>query len=1397
MKTKTLLPALAGTLVALAYWGWLSSDEPLEEKSLPIQVAERERPEPIEEVEAQSHVGDSETIEDMLESFTPAGRFESYEVADKKVRPAEAGSESLSVYYLLKSEDPRVRYVFLKDVYRKADDSDAFTLATQYAAKGDEIMFDADPGKVDTARFESYLVSNDLSVSWKSRLSDFVQVRIAAPTIDSFLSVLESLKLEFPNTLVSRDDLHFTFAQPSEFRPSVMWHLDQVLAPDAWEFSTGSDDVVVGVVDTGFTFDHEDLMDNVFVNTGEIPGNDIDDDGNGFVDDVSGWDFFSDDSIADDETGHGTHVSGIAGARGNNGLGSSGVNWNVKIVPLKVGDASGLSSSGISEALRYVSSLKERGIKIVATNNSYGSGSPNVGARAEVRRHEDLGILFVAASGNDGRNIDAPGENQFPAGFSESNVISVGNSTQGDGLAASSNFGNTGVDIVAPGKNVYSTYRGGGYEFLSGTSMSSPMVAGAVALLASHEPDLSASEMKQRLLDTARPFESLSGKLLSGGRLDLLAALEPGLTGHDIRLPSHPGHIALLPSADIAVVFEVDALADALVEVSQISGDAGATIEETVPGKFTAIFSVNGLYRFRFSATKQGVVRSVEKVVVVGPNSDVTSGLTQSWEMNGTGLTLIDSAGNSNATLDGASRVSAPLGSGIDLDGTSSFARYTSSFSAQTTLSAFVKSDNLLSSPHPRIINSPDYYLYFSSKGVADLPDGNSNTLKFYSNRSNDFGVWNSPPDTIFEDEWVHVLASYDSSDLSNTPVFYINGQKQVTRSQQEPVGVQTSGGGEAFLGDNGVGDRPWDGQMDEVRVYDRIVTDNEVSLLSARYLSAVWNAYSIEQDAAMAVDEPIGLTLRDSQGSVPNATFEWSVEGDTEAVELTVGDPGRASLTFSDTANARIILKANSSWGTRYFTYDVLLDPADVGAGVHIGETESGGIVWIEVAASLRSGFITILDSATGFRRLREPITISVLGEFETSPSLGERVHGNIDGGITGQVDGLNVSFSGEQLKALAMESEFSGFYSGGVLRDGGELLELLVLGHGEAFAWLNGEETDLAQGVVNPAGDFELTISLGESLSGVISEDGGEIFGTRTSGSEVKDVYLRNAETVGANRYANLSTRGFAQSGERILIGGFALGGDLPRKVLIRGVGPSLADRGVPNYLGEPFIELRRGATEILARNERWGDSANLSEIVSFAETVGASELQTDSLDAALLVDLDPGLYTVFLGSDSAEGEALIEIYDDTTEPESVLVNVSTRGLVRGDENPLIAGLVVTGNQPKQVLIRAAGPALSAFNIQDPLDDPWIEVYSGGTPISSNDDWMDGSDSVAEGVSLQGPARALINAFAATGAFPFDSGSKDSAMLIWLEPGVYTAIVRGVDDTEGVALVEVYEMK
>lgn len=305
---------------------------------------------------------------------------------------------------------------------------------------------------------------------------------------------------------------------------------------NAWDLTIGSQSVIIAVIDTGVDITHPDLAANIWHNPAEIAGNGIDDDGNGFVDDVTGWDFGDLDNDPTDFDGHGTHVAGIIGAVGNNGIGVAGVAWNVSILAIKAVDESGsFPFSATLGAYDYIVMLKEAGHNIVASNNSYGAYVPQffeefrAEQKAAVQRTIDAGIVFVAAAGNDGADIDAIDEEDrtaFPAGYDLPGIISVAATDNSDGLAGFSNYGAREVDLGAPGVQILSTVPNGGYAFFSGTSMASPFVAGAVAMIASARPGASPVELRQALMDSTDPIPSLQGKVQSGGRLNVWRAVQ-------------------------------------------------------------------------------------------------------------------------------------------------------------------------------------------------------------------------------------------------------------------------------------------------------------------------------------------------------------------------------------------------------------------------------------------------------------------------------------------------------------------------------------------------------------------------------------------------------------------------------------------------------------------------------------------------------------------------------------------------------------------------------------------------------------------------------------------------------------------------------------------------------
>ncbi|MEI6239802.1 MAG: S8 family serine peptidase [Planctomycetia bacterium] len=294
----------------------------------------------------------------------------------------------------------------------------------------------------------------------------------------------------------------------------------------AWNTTTGSRSVVVAVIDTGVDTTHPDLAANIWRNPREIPGDHRDNDGNGYVDDVNGWDFANGDADPMDDNGHGTHVAGTIGAVGGNGIGVVGVSWQVSIMPLKFmsGSGSGTTSSAIA-AINYATMMRrDFGINVVATNNSWGGAANSLALRSAIAAGGNAGILFVAAAGNGASDNDAAPS--YPASFADPSVIAVAASDRTNSLAGFSSFGATSVDVVAPGAGIYSTLPGGTYGWYSGTSMATPHVTGTIALLAAAAPRASANQIRAAILDGATPVATFAGRVATGGLLNAAGALE-------------------------------------------------------------------------------------------------------------------------------------------------------------------------------------------------------------------------------------------------------------------------------------------------------------------------------------------------------------------------------------------------------------------------------------------------------------------------------------------------------------------------------------------------------------------------------------------------------------------------------------------------------------------------------------------------------------------------------------------------------------------------------------------------------------------------------------------------------------------------------------------------------
>jgi serine protease len=389
-----------------------------------------------------------------------------------------------------------------------------------------------------------------------------------------------------------------------------LWGMTNIKAPAAWDSFTGNANFVVADIDTGMDYNHPDLAANVWTNPGEIAGNSIDDDGNGYVDDVHGWDFANNDNDPFDGNGHGTHTAGTIGAVGNNGVGVAGVNWNVKLMPLKfLSDSGSGSTSAAISALNYAVA---RGAKV--SNNSWGGGGFSQGLYDAINNARAIGHLFIAAAGNGGS--DQVGDNNdttpfYPASYTLDNLIAVAAIDSGDNRASFSNYGATGVDLGAPGVSILSTTPNNSYAYYSGTSMATPHVAGVVALVYALNPGWTYAQVRDRVFSTVRPVASMSGNTVTGGVLDASAAVGGAAPPPAPAAPSNL-QASAASSSQINLTWADNSSNETGFKVERCQG-AGCTnfAQIATTGAGVATYSNTGLaattsYSYRVRATNAG-----------------------------------------------------------------------------------------------------------------------------------------------------------------------------------------------------------------------------------------------------------------------------------------------------------------------------------------------------------------------------------------------------------------------------------------------------------------------------------------------------------------------------------------------------------------------------------------------------------------------------------------------------------------------------------------------------------------------------------------------------------------------------------------------------------------------
>ncbi len=550
------------------------------------------------------------------------------------------------------------------------------------------------------------------------------------------------------------------------------------------------------------------------------------------------------------------------------------------------------------------------------------------------------------------------------------------------------------------------------------------------------------------------------------------------------------------------------------------------------------------------------------------------------------------------------------------------------------------------------------------------------------------------------------------------------------------------------------------------------------------------------------AAEGPVGSTVTftaAAQGA-PAPSYQWYANGvpvaGATASSLRVASvgPGNAgTYQVQATNTAGLVLStpvaltiAGAQYTGNYVgklagggTFDLLVRSDDT--GVFLGYAPGASVPYLDLNVAISpTGAFSFVASVPGGGPLHTQLTPRV-------DSSGTTITGTLaNGTLTGTIGGVAFTATPSPVGAT---SGVAGFYEAAV--PGNSTVVYLIVGpSGQAFALLEGPAgADGGAGMVSSSGQVAVTTAGGGTLTATISAGDDTVEGSEAGGTIPAASFTGAASgstAAASQRIINISSRAQVSGGSQVAIAGFVIGGQSSKTVLLRAVGPSLGTFGVTGTLTAPTLTLYSGST-VVATNTGWGTALDPDELAAAATESGAFALTAGSADSVILTTLAPGAYTAVVSSATGgTGVALAEVYDlSGAQTGQEVVNLSTRAFAGTGANSLIAGVVVGGSTPKRLLIRAAGPALTQFGVVGVLVSPQLTLYSGATAVATNTGWSSSPD-----------AAAISAATASVGAFAYAAGSTDSALIVNVPPGPYTAEVTGVGGTTGVALVEIYEV-
>lgn len=583
--------------------------------------------------------------------------------------------------------------------------------------------------------------------------------------------------------------------------------------------------------------------------------------------------------------------------------------------------------------------------------------------------------------------------------------------------------------------------------------------------------------------------------------------------------------------------------------------------------------------------------------------------------------------------------------------------------------------------------------------------------------------------------------------------------------------------------------------QFSDSGTYTVIATNSGGKANSAEATLQVHSAITISSHPA---DKNIGNGEQTTLAVVangPDLTYQWyfGASGDTSAPISAATAATYTTPNLDETSSYWVAVSSLAETVDSQTATVVVNAPSRVFFG-DFGSTAAGTFGFLVRADDTATFFAVLPGSGTCVESAS--FAVSETGAFSFPVDGLGTFSGTITSNVvSGSVVGTSLEFGGEEEDLQGPTRAILGLYHAAAVNSSAREYKILAGPDGRAFILeCNFGEANGQLATIGPNNTLNATLENGAVVTVTMNPSTRRLSGSATVGNNTMSVAGAHEEILVTKRFDSLSIRAEVNQDDGILIAGFAVRGTGTKRVLIRGVGPTLAGFGINDPLGDPQITLiRHEASDVVVdENDDWGLAPNALDIDATCEALHAFNLPVESKDSAILIDLPAGRYSALVsGVNAQSGTTLVEVYDvDSLSGEvlaSQLANISTRAVAGIDDEVVIVGFAVTGNVPKRVLVRAVGTELTAFGVSSALGDPVLHLVrkdgSSASLIAVNDDW--GSD-----------AAIVSETGASVDAFPLDAGSNSSAIVIWLAPGAYTAVASSGDASTGVALVEVYEL-